>query len=193
LRFVLDKLCDILSNTPVTRNYKADLEDAIHQLILMASEREELEIKIAKQKKRVAALHELVQTDEGSAALTGLVEGITDACRVVFRAAERPLFPAEVRDRVQALGLPPQDNLLASIHTTIRRMKEAGEIKEISKVVQSGGMGAAYMWVNEARSMNALADTVRGLAVPPDLAGPKAPRPPQSRLAKQLEAERGKK
>ena len=147
----------------MTKNYIADLRDALRQLVLMASEREQLETKIAKQEKRVAALYELVQTDEGSAALTGLVEGITDACRVVFRAAEKPLLPAEVRDRVQALGLPPKANLLASIHTTIRRMKDAGEITETSVAVQSGGVASAYTWVNEARSMNALADRVRGL------------------------------
>lgn len=130
----------------MTKNYIADLQEALRQLLHMVSEREQLETKIAKQKKRVAALYELVQTDEGSAALSGLVEGITDACRVVFRAAEKPLFPAEVRDRVQALGLPPQANLLASVHTTIKRMKEAGELKEVTRDIESGGSGIAYLW-----------------------------------------------
>jgi hypothetical protein len=135
-----------LSNISVANDYTADLKEAIRQLLLMASEREQLETRIAKQKKRVAALYELVQTDEGSAALSGLVEGMTDACRVVFRAAEKPLSPAEVRDRVQALGLPPQANLLASVHTTIKRMKEAGELKEVNKALESGGVGTAYEW-----------------------------------------------
>ena len=143
----------------MTKDYIADLKEALSQLILMASEREQLETKIAKQKKRVAALYELVQTDEGSAALSGLVEGITDACRVVFRAAERPLLPTEVRDRVQALGLPPQANLLASVHTTIRRMKDAGEISETVLPLESGGTAAFYIWVGVQRSAkNAFAD-----------------------------------
>ena len=135
----------------MTSEYAADLKEALRQLLLMASEREQLETKIAKQKKRVAALYELVQTDEGSAAISGLVEGMTDACRVVFRAAEKPLLPAEVRDRVQALGLPPQANLLASVHTTIKRMKEAGELKEVAQALESGGSGVAYVW--DARKM----------------------------------------
>jgi hypothetical protein len=159
--FFLDIVCDIVSNSPVTRNYIADLQDALRQLVLMASEREQLETKIAKQKKRVAALYELVQTDEGSAALSGLVEGITDACRVVFRSAEKPLSPAEVRDRVQALGLPPQANLLASIHTTIRRMKTSGEVAENMLPLESGGTGAFYVWQGEAKEVNALHEFAR--------------------------------
>lgn len=115
--------------------------------MLMNSERTQLETKIAKQKKRVAALYELVQTDENIPAISGLVEGITDACRVVLRAAEKPLLPAEVRDGVQALGLPPQANLLASVHTTLRRMKDAKEVKEVVQPLESGGNGAAYKWV----------------------------------------------
>ena len=135
-----------MSTAPVTNKYTADLIAAINQLLTMTSEREELETKIAKQKKRVAALYELVQTDESSTALSGLVEGITDACRVVFRAAEKPLLPVEIRDRVQALGLPPQANLLASVHTTIRRMKEAGEISETVLPFESGGTATFYVW-----------------------------------------------
>src|SRR5690349_11915960 len=96
----------------------------------MASEREQLETRIAKQKRRVAALCELVQTDSRASAINGLVEGITDACRIVLRAAEAPMTAADIRDKVQSLGLPPQINLLASVHTTLRRMKDAGEIAE---------------------------------------------------------------
>ena len=63
----------------MTKNYTDDLKQALRDLLMMASEREQLETKIAKQKKRVASLYELVQTDEDGAALTSLVEGLTDA------------------------------------------------------------------------------------------------------------------
>ena len=150
----------------MTKNYISDLQDALRDLLLLSSEKEQMETRIAKQKKKVAALYELVQMDEGSAALSGLVEGITDACRVVFRAAEKPLDPAEVRDRVQALGLPPQANLLASVHTTIKRMKEAGEISEAFTTVSSRGFGvqsASYVWAGEQRFANAYAEVFRSL------------------------------
>lgn len=116
--------------------------------MLMASERAQLETKIAKQKKRVAALYELVQADDDGPALSGLVEGISDACRVVLRASEKPMTPAEVRDGVQGLGLPAQANLLASVHTTLKRMKYAREVREVTKSLGSGGTGVAYEWVD---------------------------------------------
>lgn len=149
---LLDTVRDILSNTPVTKNYTNDLKQALRDLLLMTSEHAQLETKMAKQKKRVAALYELVQADEDGAAISGLVEGIGDACRVVLRAAEKPLTPAEVRDAVQGLGLPPQANLLASVHTTIKRMKDAGEVKEVSKPLDTGGVGVAYQWVERVAS-----------------------------------------
>jgi hypothetical protein len=139
-----------MSNALVTKDYRTDFTEAVGELLKLTSEREQLETAIAKQKKRVAALYELAQIDDDGGPISGLVDGLTDACRVVFRAAEKPLFPADVRDRVQALGLPPQANLLASIHTTIKRMKESEEIEEVSLPLQSGGFGSAYQW-NEKR------------------------------------------
>jgi hypothetical protein len=133
----------------VTKNYTDDLKQALRDLLMMASEREQLETKIAKQKKRVASLYELVQTDEDGAALTSLVEGLTDACRVVLRATKDALTPAEIRDRVQALGLPPQANLLASVHTTMKRLKESGEVVETRKLLETGGVSVAYKWEGE--------------------------------------------
>jgi len=51
------------------------------------------------------------------------------------------------RDGIQGFGLPPQANLLASVHTTLKRMKDAGEVKEIGQPLESGGIGLAYAWV----------------------------------------------
>lgn len=131
-------------------NYTADLKQALHDLLTMASEKEQLETKIAKQKKRVAALYELVLTDADAGPIPSLVEGITDACRVVLRAAEQPLTPADIRDKVQALGLPPQANLLASIHTTLKRMKTAGELQETTaRVGPAGEETVAYRWAEQ--------------------------------------------
>lgn len=143
----------------------------------MTEERERLETKIAKQKKRVAALHDLMQIEESSTAILGLVEGISDACRVVLRAAEKPLQPTEIRDRIQALGFPPQSNLLASVHTTVRRMKESGEVGENMLPLDSGGTGAFYVWQGEARegTLRQLARLYEGRPAKPVT---KASRPP---------------
>lgn len=140
---LLDVFRDIVSTTHVTKDYNADFKQAVHDLLVMNSQRVQLETKIARQTKRVAALYELVQADGDGPALSGLVDGISDACRVVLRAAAgKPMSPAEVRDAVQGLGLPPQANLLASVHTTLKRLKDAGEVTEINH-----GAGVAYRWV----------------------------------------------
>lgn len=135
-----------MSTTPVTRDYTSDFVAALAELARMEEERNILDTKIAKQKKRVAALHELANSEDDAPAPTGLVEGLTDACRIVFRAAEKPLLPIEVRDRVQALGLPPQNNLLASVHTVIRRLKESREIVEEFHLQPGGSAPATYRW-----------------------------------------------
>ena len=146
----IDLVVDILSNDTVTQRYKRDFEEAVAGLEALEAQKEELETAIAKQKKRVAALHELVQTDDDGPMLSGLVDGITDACRVVLRAANKPLLPIEIRDKVQELGLPPQSNLLASIYTTLRRMRGAGEIREVFEPMQPGGSAvAAYEWAGQ--------------------------------------------
>jgi hypothetical protein len=58
--------------------------------------------------------------------------GLTNACRVAFRAGgNRGLMPTEVRSALEQLRFPTRThkNILASIHTTIRRLEEAGEIR----------------------------------------------------------------
>jgi len=140
----------MVSNAPVTTKYKDDFVKAAAELARLISTSEELEIQIARQKRKVAALHELAQSEDDAPPLGGLVEGLTDACRVVFMSFDKPLLPVEVRDKVQALGIPPQSNLLASVHTTIRRMKQSGEIKEVFQPAGTGGAAiATYQWAGE--------------------------------------------
>jgi hypothetical protein len=127
----------------MTRNYKSELEEARRELTNMLMDAEAFQTRIAKQKRKVAALTELADVTEDSAAPLGLVEGITDAVRTVFRSAEKPLSPAEVRTRVEALGLPAQKNILASVHTVIRRLRESGEIEPVGDVEFGGG----YRWI----------------------------------------------
>ena len=127
-----------MSTVIVTNKYIADLTVALNELLLKESDRFELETRIAKQKKKIAALSQLVHADDEGSAPTDLVQGITDACRTVFRATEKPLLPIEVKNGVEALGLPPQQNLLASVHTVIRRLLAAREVEEVPPSSGSG-------------------------------------------------------
>lgn len=130
--FIIDKQFDTMPTSIVTNKYTADLVAAINELQRLEAASFEMETLIA-------ALHQLAEVDDEEPAPVGLVQGITDACRTVFRAAgEEPLYPIEVKKRVEALGLPPQQNLLASVHTVIRRLLAANEVEEVNP---KGGSG----------------------------------------------------
>jgi hypothetical protein len=106
-----------------------DLVKARKELEQMYVEIDVLELRVAKQKRVIAALTELANVAEESEPPAGLVKGITDACKTAILGANTPLYPSEVRDRIKTLGFPDQKNLLASAHTVLKRLAEAGEIK----------------------------------------------------------------
>jgi hypothetical protein len=115
------------------RSAQIELEKAKEDLEQMHVEMDELEVRIAKQKRIIAALIELAEVAEDSRPPIGLVEGITSACKTaVLGAGSKTIYPSEVRDRIKALGFPEQKNLLASVHTVLKRLAEAGEIKEVN-------------------------------------------------------------
>jgi hypothetical protein len=71
--------------------------------------------------------------------------GLTEAIRWVFRQPLLvPLTPTGVRDRLAEMGyeLEKYKHVMPPIHNTLKRMKEAGEIKEVDGV---GGMGKAFV------------------------------------------------
>jgi hypothetical protein len=111
------------------RGAKTELIEARKNLEQMYVEMDTLEMRIAKQKRVIAALTELADMSEDSEPPAGLVKGITDACKTAVLGADKPLYPSEVRDRIKTLGFPDQKNLLASVHTVLKRLDEAGEIK----------------------------------------------------------------
>jgi hypothetical protein len=75
--------------------------------------------------------------------------GLTNACRTAFRAAgNRGLMPTEVRGALERLRFPTQThkNILASIHTVIRRLEEAGEIRKAIHDKHAGEDKSVYQW-----------------------------------------------
>jgi hypothetical protein len=78
---------------------------------------------------------------------TGVGEemGLTEAIRWVFRQPLMlPLTPTQVRDHLAEMGydLEKYAFVMPPIHNTLKRMKEAGEIKEVEGV---GGIGRAFV------------------------------------------------
>ena len=70
--------------------------------------------------------------------------GLTEAIRWVFRQPLLlPLTPTQVRNHLAEMGydLSKYAHVMPPIHNTLKRMKEAGEIREVEGV---GGMGRAF-------------------------------------------------
>jgi hypothetical protein len=71
--------------------------------------------------------------------------GLTEAIRWVFKQPLMlPLTPTQVRDHLAEMGydLEKYAFVMPPIHNTLKRMKEAGEIKEVDNV---GGIGKAFV------------------------------------------------
>ncbi len=174
----------------MTHDYRQDLQDAKSKLDELLALREQVETKIARQKRRVAALAELCAADDSSDSNDSPIDlelgGLTEACITVLRGSRKEwLNTSEIQRGLEELGFPIRTYKApgASIATTINRLAESGE----GGVARKLGPGAIeYKWVG-MRSRNALNDRVRGLGARKILSVPGG-------LAAQIEAERkGKK
>jgi hypothetical protein len=85
------------------------------------------------------------QLNQETEATAGQEMGLTEAIRWVFRQPLiLPLTPTQVRDRLAQMGydLDKYKHVMPPIHNTLKRMKEAGEIKEVEGI---GGIGRAFV------------------------------------------------
>jgi hypothetical protein len=81
----------------------------------------------------------------GAGQAAGEEMGLTEAIRWVFRQPLLvPLTPTQVRDRMAEMGydLSKYKHVMPPIHNTLKRMKEAGEIREVDGL---GGIGRAFV------------------------------------------------
>lgn len=131
------------------RRYESELKHEREQLGDLLRQREELETKIAKQLTRVAALSSLSDEGGGGKMMETELGGLTNACRVAFRAAgDKGLIPTEVRSALERLQFPIRShkNILSSIHTVVRRLLEAGEIRKAIHDIHDGRDESVYQW-----------------------------------------------
>ncbi len=126
-----------------TGEYRRALEVAIKEYEQLVAERQRID-------RRLSELAQTIGTLTRLCGLTPTVPwGLTDACRTVLRNAGTAMTPAEIRDRLVAIGcdLSVYSNALAAIHTTLKRLAEAGELR--TAAVPPAKVG--YLW---ARSPN---------------------------------------
>src|SRR5437016_4624284 len=118
-------------------DYRRALDAAIKEYEDLGAQRREIDGRLSQLAQTIATLSRLL-------GLTPTVPlGLTDACRLVLRAG-MPMTPIDVRERLLAIGvdLSIYSSDLSAIHTTLKRLNEAGEIRLIAR---PNGKHA-YLW-----------------------------------------------
>jgi hypothetical protein len=118
-------------------DYRTALASAITEYEDLGQRRREIDDRLAQLAQTIGTLTRLL-------GLTPTVPlGLTDACRLALRGAGLPMTPLEVRDRLLAIGfdLSVYTNELSAIHTILKRLNDAGEIRFVAKAGKQ-----AYIW-----------------------------------------------
>jgi hypothetical protein len=119
-------------------DYRTALDAAIKEYEALGQQRREIDDRLAQLAQTIGTLNRLL----GLKPTVSL--GLTDACRLALRGAGLPLTPLEVRDRLLAIGvdLTVYTNELSAIHTILKRLNEAGEVRFVTR----GTGKPAYLW-----------------------------------------------
>src|SRR5260370_25879259 len=127
------------------------VEEAREELATMVRQLDELAIRIAKQKRRLAALVTLIDDSEETDQLMELsLGGLTDAIRTALKTAgPRGLTPGEITDRLRQLYFPVSEykNFRASLGTVLKRLLTSGEGRKAIHDVQGERDESVYSWV----------------------------------------------
>jgi len=111
-----------------SEDYRAALSSAIKEYESLGEQRREIDKRLAQLAQTIGTLSKLI-------GLTPTVPmGLTDAVRLALRGGV-PMSPMEVRERLLAIGvdLSIYSSDLAVIHTVLKRLNEAGEIRLIPR------------------------------------------------------------
>ena len=124
--------------------YRQALEAAAREYEELGKKKREIEDRLAQLSQTISTLNRLCGVTPT------VFWGLTDACRLVLRNAGHPLTPTEVRDRLQSIGvdLSKYSSSLAAIHTVLKRLREADELRFIQ--LESGRF--AYEWDRPPKS-----------------------------------------
>jgi hypothetical protein len=129
----------VTNHEMTTSEYRAALDAAIKEYEALGEERRAIDKRLA----------EIAQTIGTLSRLIGLVPtvplGLTDGCRLVLRSGV-PMTPTDIRERLAVIGLDlaKYASDMAAIHTVLKRLNEAGEIRLLPR----GPGKSAYLWNN---------------------------------------------
>lgn len=124
-------------------DYQGALSAAIAEYEALGADRRRIDDRLAQLAQTIGTLSRLLGLEPT------VPLGLTDACRLVLRGGV-PMTPIDIRDRLQSIGvdLSAYTNELAAIHTILKRLNEAGEIRLIP---QASGKHA-YLWQRPAKA-----------------------------------------
>ncbi|HYT68566.1 MAG TPA: hypothetical protein VEL51_19220 [Vicinamibacterales bacterium] len=140
-----------------SEDYRAALASAIKEYETLGEQRRDIDTRLAQLAQTIGTLSRLL-------GLTPTVPpSITDAVRLAMRTGV-PMTPLDVRERLLSIGmdLSIYSNDLAVIHTVLKRLNEAGEIRVLPK---PGGKNA-YLWAAPPRVIAIgpeIAEFIRGM------------------------------
>jgi hypothetical protein len=119
-------------------DYRRALDAALREYEALTRERADLDARIAQLAQTVGSLTRLCGFEPT------VPWGLTDACRMVLKAAGHPLTAVEVRAQLQAMGidLSKYTNDLAVVHTILRRLNQSGETQFVPRAWDKPG----YAW-----------------------------------------------
>lgn len=110
-------------------DYRRALDAAAREYEALGDKRRAIDQRLAELAQSMATLSRLL-------GLTPTVPlGLTDAVRLVVRGAGVAMTPIEVRDRLVGVGFDVSKyvNDLAAVHTILKRLNEAGELRFIPR------------------------------------------------------------
>ncbi len=126
-------------------DYKKTLEAAQAELEILLVKQEEIEQRIARIKQAIISLAPLAEEPNGSfwgdAIAAIRANGISDACLQILQSTNKPLTPVEIKDHLRNTGvdLSGQKNVMASIHSALKRLRANEEI-------ETKNNGISYRW-----------------------------------------------
>lgn len=127
-----------------SETYKTALDEAIKEYEALGEQRRDIDKRLAQLAQTIGTLSRLL----GHAPTVPL--GLTDACRLVTRAGV-PMTPTEVRDHLRGMGfdLSGYASELSAIHTVLKRLNEAGELR----IVPRPSGKDAYLWQRPVKAI----------------------------------------
>jgi hypothetical protein len=148
--------------------YREALTAAIREYEALGAQRREIDERLAQLAQTIGTLNRLCGF------VSTVPWGLTDACRVVLKAARRDMTPTEVRDRLEAIGFPltRYTNSLAAIHTVLKRLHDAAEVL----FVERPGRRFACEWRPSVWSVVVSEQELMATLAPPTGVIPDAPR-----------------